>query len=126
MRRLKIIESMEIKLQKANLDYIEEISGGDNDFKKELIEIFINQIPDFISNMNKYLAENNLPDLAKEAHTAKSSVLIFKMEETGKTLKRIQLNAENNELDAIPEMIEIVKEEMENASAELSIILKEL
>ncbi|MFW6309555.1 MAG: Hpt domain-containing protein [Prolixibacteraceae bacterium] len=117
---------MEIKLQKANLDYIEEISGGDNDFKKELIEIFINQIPDFISNMNKYLAENNLPDLAKEAHTAKSSVLIFKMEETGKTLKRIQLNAENNELDAIPEMIEIVKEEMENASAELSIILKEL
>ena len=117
---------MEIKLQKANLDYVEEISGGDNGFKKELIEIFIQQIPEFIGNMNKFLAEKNLPDLAKEAHTAKSSVLIFKMEETGKTLKRIQLNAENNELDSIPDMIEVVKEEMENASAELSVILKEL
>ncbi len=117
---------MEIKLQKANLDYVEEISGGDNGFKKELIEIFINQIPDFISNMKKYLADNNLPDLAKEAHTAKSSALIFKMEETGKTLKKIQLNAEKNELDSIPDMIEIVTEEMENASAELSFILKDL
>mgnify|MGYP006303309953 CR=1 FL=1 len=117
---------MEIKLQKANLDYVEEISGGDNDFKKELIEIFINQVPDFIANMNKYLAENNLPDLAKEAHTAKSSVLIFKMEETGKTLKKIQLNAESNNLDSVPDMIELVKDEMENASADLSSLLKNL
>ena len=113
-------------MQKANLDYVEEISGGDNDFKKELIEIFINQVPDFIANMNKYLAENNLPDLAKEAHTAKSSVLIFKMEETGKTLKKIQLNAESNNLDSVPDMIEVVKDEMENASADLSSLLKNL
>lgn len=117
---------MDVKLQKANLDYVEEISGGDNDFKKELIEIFINQIPEFISNMKKYLAENNLPDLAKEAHTAKSSVLIFKMEETGKTLKNIQLKVESNELDSVPDMIEIVIEDMESASSELSSILKDL
>ena len=117
---------MEIKLQNANLDYVEEISGGDNEFKKELIQIFIKQIPEFIENMNKYLTGNNLPDLAKEAHTAKSSVLIFKMEETGKILKKIQLSAESNELDSIPELIEIVKADMENASKQLLSLLKEI
>jgi HPt (histidine-containing phosphotransfer) domain-containing protein len=117
---------MDIKLQATNLDYVEEISGGDNDFKKELIQIFMKQIPEFIDNMNKFLTEKNYPDLAKEAHTAKSSVLIFRMEETGKKLKSIQLNAEENQIDSIPNMIEEVKMEMESASKELSSILKDL
>lgn len=117
---------MEIKLQSANLDYVEEISGGDDEFKKELIEIFINQIPEFIKNMNKYFTDRNLPDLAKEAHTAKSSVLIFRMEETGKILKQIQLNTERNELDSVPELIEVVIADMENALKQLSAILNEL
>lgn len=117
---------MELKLQTTNLGYVEEISGGDNEFKKELIEIFIKQIPEFIENMNKFLADSNFADLAKEAHTAKSSVLIFKMEETGKMLKKIQLNAESNEIDSIPGMIKSVQADMENALRELSSILKDL
>ena len=117
---------MEIKLQSANLDYLEEISGGDNEFKKEMIQIFLRQIPEFTSNLEKYLAEKNYSDLAKEAHTAKSSVLIFKMEETGKLLKNIQLEAEKNEIDTIPVKIQTVKEDMTNASKELAIVLKGL
>jgi HPt (histidine-containing phosphotransfer) domain-containing protein len=117
---------MDIKLQATNLDYVEEISGGDSDFKKELIQIFMKQIPEFLENMSKFLGEKNYPDLAKEAHTAKSSVLVFKMEETGKKLKNIQLQAEQNQIDSIHNMIEEVKNELESASKELSIILQEL
>lgn len=117
---------MELNLRTTNLDYVEEISGGDKDFKKELIEIFIKQIPEFLENMNKFLADNNFSELAKEAHTAKSSALIFRMEETGKLLKQIQLDAETNKTESIPEMIKTVQADLENASKELKSILKTL
>ena len=77
-------------------DYVEEICQGNEEFKKELISIFLKQIPVFISNMYKYLDEDKYEELAKEAHTAKSSALIFMMEETGKTLKQIQLLSDEN------------------------------
>jgi hypothetical protein len=50
----------------------------------------LKQIPEFINNMKKYLDDNNMEYLAREAHTAKSSVLIFGMENTGLLLKDIQ------------------------------------
>ena len=117
---------MEINQQCVNLDYVEEISGGDSEFKKEMIEIFLKQIPEFTTNLDKYLIECNYSDLAKEAHTAKSSVLIFKMEDTGALLKTIQLDAERNEIDSLSYKIQPVKFDMENASRELSAILKDL
>lgn len=114
------------KFQYVNLDYLEDISGGDNNFKKELIEIFLKQVPEFISNMHQYLEEEKYDLLAKEAHTAKSSVLIFMMEETGATLKKIQLLAQEDEIDPIPDMISQVEEALEGAVKELSLIVEEL
>lgn len=117
---------MDIKLQQVDLSYIEDISGGDNEFKKELIRIFLNQIPEFLGNMNRFLDSGNYADLAKEAHTAKSSVLIFRMIETGNLLKKIQLQAENDEIDSIAGLLDFVKADMEKASADLTQLLKEL
>jgi hypothetical protein len=56
--------------------------------------------------MKKFQDENDLESLAKEAHTAKSSVLIFGMEETGANLKKIQLLAEENQAGQIPELLQ--------------------
>jgi len=109
-----------------NLGYIEEISGGDKDFKKELIQIFLKQVPEFIANMHQFLSEDEKSSLAKEAHTAKSSALIFSMEETGKTLKRIQLLAENNQIDPIPGLLTQVEEELNGATKELTSYLNDL
>jgi len=117
---------MDANLQLVNLAYVEEISGGDNDFKKEMIEIFIEQIPDFISNLNRFLIEKNCDELAKEAHTAKSSVLIFKMEETGELLKKIQKYAENEDFGTIPVLLNEVKTDMEKATVELTATLSNL
>ena len=54
------------------LDYLDEISGGDTQFKHDLIKIFLNQMPEFISNMKKFATQSDYENLAKEAHTAKS------------------------------------------------------
>jgi hypothetical protein len=41
-----------------DLNHLNSITSGDESFKKELIAIFLNQIPVFISNMKKYLGQN--------------------------------------------------------------------
>ncbi len=110
------LSTMEKNTKPLKLEYLDEISAGDIQFKKDLIKIFLNQIPEFISNMKKFYADNDLKALAKEAHTAKSSVLIFGMEETGASLKKLQLFAEENTPDPITEIIQSVELELENMS----------
>jgi len=109
-----------------NLQYLEEVSAGDPNFKKELIEIFLRQVPEFVSNMKKYFAEKDWPNLAKEAHTAKSSALIFGMEETGTALKKIQHLAEENQIVEIPVLIEKTSFQLENASGLLLELAQDL
>jgi HPt (histidine-containing phosphotransfer) domain-containing protein len=111
---------MDGQFNHVNLDYLDDISGGDVNFKRELIGIFLKQIPEFMKNLYYFLRENKYEDLAKEAHTAKSSVLIFMMEETGKDLKKIQLLAENNQTEDIPSLIEKVRTELDGATKELT------
>lgn len=110
------LSTMEKNEKPLKLEYLDEISAGDIQFKKDLIKIFLNQIPEFISNMKKFYADNDLKALAKEAHTAKSSVLIFGMEETGASLKKLQLFAEENTPDPITEIIQSVELGLENMS----------
>ena len=101
------------------------MTNGDESFKKELAAIFLNQIPVFIDNMKKYHAHNNLENLAREAHTAKSSAMIFGMENTGMLLKEIQFLAENNKVPEIEPALKEVEKDLLQAKTELDEILKE-
>ncbi len=116
---------MNNRFETIKLTYLEEISGGDIQFQKELIGIFLSQIPEFIFNMNKFLSKNEIDNLAKEAHTAKSSVLIFMMDETGKILKQIQNLAENKQTKQIPLLLRTVEKALKSASMELNQYLEE-
>ena len=79
----------------TNLDYLRSITGGDRDSIREIIELFIEQVPEFIGNLKKHLSEKNYADLGKEAHKAKSSVMILGMEDLGHDLKSLQLKTIN-------------------------------
>jgi HPt (histidine-containing phosphotransfer) domain-containing protein len=104
----------------VNLNYLKSISEGDERFQKEMIRIFLKQIPDFLANMRKYLSRKENEKLMKEAHTAKSSALIFMMEETGNILKEIKQLAEKNETEKISSLIDQVETALNGASRELS------
>lgn len=109
-----------------DLKYLEEVSAGDPNFKKELIEIFLRQVPEFVSNMKKFYAEKDWPNLAKEAHTAKSSALIFGMEETGRALKNIQILSEERKTDEIPDLIDKSITDLEDACVSLKRLAQDL
>jgi len=109
----------------VDLTELKNISNGDTDFEKELITMFIGQIPVFISNMNSYLESGAMDELSREAHTAKSSVLIFGMKNTGKILKEIELLAKQNSKTGIEPLLKIAEQEMSDAESYLITLLSE-
>ena len=115
---------MNSNLQLIDFNHLNSIIGEDENFKKELIGIFLEQIPAFISNMNQFFIKNKLEKLAREAHTAKSSVLIFGMTNTGRLLKEIQLLAENEKTDEIEPALKQVEMDLKQASTDLQNALK--
>ena len=75
----------------TNLNYLRTITEGDTASMKELMQMFIDQVPEFTENLNKYLMEERYAELGSEAHKAKSSVMIMGMEDLGHDLKVLQL-----------------------------------
>jgi len=88
-----------------DLSELDRFSFGDEEFKKELINIFIEQIPDFIANLNLYIEKQEWENFAREAHTAKSSVMIFGMHDTGKMLKELQILTEARKTTELPQLL---------------------
>jgi HPt (histidine-containing phosphotransfer) domain-containing protein len=115
---------MSNNLQPVDFNHLDSIVNGDESFKKELIGIFLEQIPVFMKNMNKFLENNKPENLAREAHTAKSSVLIFGMTNAGALLKEIQLLAESKKIMEIQPILKLVETEFNNATEQLSGSLK--
>ena len=69
------------------------IKRGELRLMEEIVAIFRNQIPEFITEM-KHLNENRkYPELGLLAHKAKGSVTVMGMEETSKMLKTFELQA---------------------------------
>lgn len=100
------------------------VANNDEEFIKELMEIFLNQIPEFIKNLNQLFEENNWEKLGREAHTAKSSVRIFGMTDTGMLLNEIELWAANKNIDEIEPALKIVEKDLDLAKDELIEALK--
>jgi HPt (histidine-containing phosphotransfer) domain-containing protein len=114
---------MENNFQQIRTEQLDSISSGDKAFKTELIEIFLEQIPSFISNIKLFFEKNDLANLAKEAHTAKSSALIFGLTNAGELLKEIQLQAENKKVDKLPELVGRVILKLSDAEKQLKKLL---
>jgi HPt (histidine-containing phosphotransfer) domain-containing protein len=75
----------------TNLSYLQNITGGDTNSIRELINLFIEQVPEFIGNLRNHLEEQRYIELGREAHKAKSSVMIMGMDDLGHDLKALQM-----------------------------------
>jgi HPt (histidine-containing phosphotransfer) domain-containing protein len=109
--------------QHINPSQLETLAGGDKEFIKEMAEIFLEQINEFVTNMSSFLQEKNWERLAREAHTAKSSAMTFGMEGTGTLLKNIQLECEADNLEDVPKMVDDATSQLQAAIPELNQLL---
>ena len=110
---------MDNNLQTIDFNSLNSVANNDEDFVKELIGIFLEQIPVFVNNLNELFIQNNLEKLGREAHTAKSSVMIFGMTRTGKLLNQIEFWAEDKNAQDIGRALKIVEKDLLQAEIEL-------
>lgn len=80
----------------TDLSYLRDVTEDDQEAMREIIEMFIAQIPEFIENMNASLKSKHYIELGKEAHKAKSSVMVMGLNDLGLQLKELQLLTEHN------------------------------
>ncbi len=111
----------------TNLDYLKNITEDNKEILREMIEMFIVQVPEFIENLHKYYETKQFLALGKEAHKAKSSLQIMGMTELEKEMKTFQLKAiEGAETDSYPGHIRSFEIQCQKAIEELKIVLSSL
>ena len=79
--------------QIVNLTYLEDMSGGNKEVMKEMINIFISQVSEFAEEMKDLNNNKEYFKLGNLAHKAKSSISIMGMENLAKELKEFELLA---------------------------------
>jgi len=111
---------MEVKL---DLSYLENMSGGDKVLMKEMIEIFKEQVPEFVTEMKLSLENKDWKSLASVAHKAKSSIAIIGLNDLTEELKKFENNViKANEISSFKSFISLFEETCNHAIIQLEMI----
>jgi HPt (histidine-containing phosphotransfer) domain-containing protein len=95
----------------VNLTYLENMSGGNKEVMKEMINIFISQVSEFAEEMKDLNNNKEYFKLGNLAHKAKSSISIMGMEGLAKELKVFELQAKGEKgIDKYEEFINHFKQ----------------
>jgi len=76
-----------------NTEYLDSVSGGDNETFLEITAIFREQVNEFYNEMRSLLERREYHSLGLLAHKAKSSVAIMGMNDLAVMLKTFELQA---------------------------------
>ena len=114
-------------MKTVNVTYLEEVCGGSEEVIKEMVDIFLEQVPEFYNEMQGLLREKKYHDLGMLAHKAKSSVAIMGMDHLALRLKELELSAKSEEkVDEYNNYLAEFKTETDKAIAELKVYLNNL
>lgn len=109
----------------TDLTYLNEVTNGDNETKKQLIAMFFSQMQQTSIDLQNALKDNDLNLLSKTAHTAKSSLKVMGINSIAEKMENLQNFAAKGEnqnqykylvdmfLQNITAAISELKEEME-------------
>ena len=106
--------------QMINLDYLNEISDGNNDLLRDLVEMFFKQIPEYQKSFTDLYDKKDWVNLSRVAHKAKSAILMVGMNDLAQKLKKLEENAkEGKNINEYQEIIAKFVRESDIALQEL-------
>lgn len=93
-----------------DLTELRSYSNGDKEFEADMFQTFLDQAPDFLSQIQTFLVQNNISEAGKTAHKFKSSVGIFGMETIRKGLEELENSCRiTAEYDHLQELFENIR-----------------
>ena len=110
-----------------DLNYLKEMSDGDTELIREMIDIFITEVPTYLSLMKEHHQKEDWDALGKLAHKAKASASIIGMKQLTNELKNLELLAkEKKEAGLYSSRILSIENQFNSAIEELKRVSKTL
>jgi len=78
----------------------------DKEIVKEIIDIYIQEYPDRMVNIKKYIDDNNLEELYKEAHSLKGVTANFFDEDTVEIARQLESKGKENDNSGLNDLYE--------------------
>lgn len=89
----------------TNLSYLNQTMGGNKKLVKEIMEVFLKQVPEQLSNLAKAIALNDFGVIKGLAHNMKSSASIMGISTVSRMLNEMEELAKNQQyIDKIKEI----------------------
>ena len=90
-----------------NLDYLKSISGGDQEFVKDMIQTFIINVPEDLEKIKIFIKNKNWQMVGEDSHRFASSLLFLGLD----NLKRIantieELGINQSDVTQIPSLMD--------------------
>jgi HPt (histidine-containing phosphotransfer) domain-containing protein len=118
---------MATKFTYADLTYLESMSMGSNELIIEMIQLFIDQLPEFTEGLTEHLKNGDYMALGALAHKAKSSVAVMGMESLATDLKTLEISAKSGvDTDQYPVLVKRFIEQVTLTGAELQAYSKSI
>lgn len=92
-----------------NLNYIQELSGGNEEFEVRLISVLKEELPVEIEEFNKNMQQNRLQEAAQNVHKIKHKISILSMDESFFVAEEFENELRNDRLELQEDFIEILK-----------------
>ena len=86
-----------IKYQHIDPAHLDSVTGGDEKFTKELIDVFIQQLPTLLVGLEKALQDKDYKQLSAIAHKTKSSVALMGIEALRADMAELEVKAKDGD-----------------------------
>jgi HPt (histidine-containing phosphotransfer) domain-containing protein len=104
----------------TDLNYLSTITEGNKQIMREMIEMFVVQVPEFIENLQNCYQTRQFDALGREAHKAKSSLQIMGMSDLVREMKIFQLKTmDGRDVESYPVHIRNFEIQCQGAVKEL-------
>lgn len=110
-----------------DLSFLYEIADGSDEFIVESIEMFLQQTPDLLQNINNAITAGDWPNAASAAHKLKPNLGFFGMLNSQALLQDIEIQCKAGNPDAadVVQKFKTVNDNMTVNLAELEVVKKE-
>ncbi len=87
---------MKANINDNKFDLLIKLAGGDDDFIREMLNLFLEKAPSSLEVLNTSFKNNDLAAVANQAHKLKSSIQIIADSELHLLIKKIEEDANTN------------------------------
>lgn len=113
-----------MNFEQANMEYLEDLSGGNITLIREILQLFLKQTPADIDLLSSYIRQHDWEKAYKQAHHIKPTLAYVGANAMRLELQEIESLAKNQEdLDSVPDRLNTMLPRLDTLYRELKTYL---